>query len=202
MAGTTPGWGQPATPGGPGGQGRARLIVTLVAIGLAALLVSGAASFGAAGGFNPQGGQSEDCGGVNRCIPSLRSGDVISALEAKGFTCTPDSGGSCELQFGNSRFEMSMDTAGENDDQIASIITHVTIPPGVQRGGRIIPYFVWFASLPYADDPVLVQEVTAWIQQQVDGGTDAEALIGGYRYNVAASSPTSIELQIQGTIQG
>jgi hypothetical protein len=166
-----------------------------VLVGLVVLAASAAGTFYLKGGFTKTIGESVACGGF--CIPSLQRSDVVSALEEQGYRCTRDSSSSlCNLQVGAHSFEI-MISSPLDDDRITSVISTVSGPPERLPGSKALPFFTWVASLPFADDQATVTDITGWVEQQLDGGADAHAQIGGYGYEMRFGQ-ASISLNFQG----
>jgi hypothetical protein len=175
-----------------------RLVVAGLATGLIAAAGAGIASYTGVRNTKYADGPV-DCGGVSRCIPNLKPATAVEALKSQGHDCARADGRiwKCNLQAGLNQYETSFSVA-RNQDLIDGYQGSIRGPAGTTRGDATTSYLVWLASMPYADDPVLLSEIKAWVGQQVDGGRQAEARIGDYSYEFDASRPESVSLSITG----
>jgi hypothetical protein len=165
-------------------MGTRKWLITSVA-GLIALAGAGAGSFAAVRANAGQVGSAPCPVSYGRCIPSMRSADVISALKAKGHECAIESTGwLCTIRIGDASYEARLRTPG---GQLASAyVSTRSATDGITRGAKA--YMSWFAELPFADDPQMVAYVDDWLTQQIDAGKKVTAEIAGYRYELNASN--------------
>jgi hypothetical protein len=148
-----------------------------------------------------------------RCIPSLQSAAVIDALKSKGYGCNSRNGQGleglvqweCDLRIGATKYSLNMGTLrGHINTVLAEVSIQANRSAQGGKGGTAsgtVPYLLWFASLPFADDPLTVADVKAWLTRQVQSGKKATVNIAGYRYEVDASEEGAASFDMQGMIE-
>jgi len=57
-------------------------------------------------------------------------------------------------------------------------------------------FLVWFAAMPFSNDPVLAEEIDGWLIPRLSGGTDTKVTIGGYFYSLTAASQQYLRLDV------
>lgn len=194
-----------------GGGGPAPRVAVLVAV--AALVVATVASFAVTRSRTPSL-RPTGCGVAKaRCIPSLESAAVIGALKSKGYGCTSRDGQGleglvlweCVLRIGATKYSLNMGTLrGHVNTVLAEATVQANKSAQGGKGGTAsgtVPYLLWFASLPFADDLLTVADVKAWLTRQVQAGKKATVNIAGYRYEVDASKEGAATFDMQGMIE-
>jgi hypothetical protein len=174
-----------------------------------ALVVAAVAGFAVTRGRTPSQRPTDCPGSRARCIPTLQGSTVIAALKSKGHGCTSENRGDgvqweCKLQIGATEYSLHMKTL---HGQVNTVLADVRdlgnrAAQGGNRGtaSGTVPYLLWFASLPFADDPLTVAQVKAWLTRQVESGKRATVHIAGYRYILDASKEGAAEFDMEGMI--
>jgi hypothetical protein len=175
-----------------------------------ALVVAAVAGFAVTRGRTPSQRPTDCPGSRARCIPTLQGSAVIAALKSKGHDCTSENRGDgvrweCKLQIGATEYSLHMNTRhGQVNTVLADVRVLADRP--AQGGGNqgaasgTVPYLLWFASLPFSDDPLTVADVKAWLTRQVEAGKRATVRIAGYRYIVDASKEGAATFDMEGMI--
>jgi hypothetical protein len=197
------------TPQGQGQGGRggpAPRVAILVAV--VALVVAAVASFGVTRSRTPSQRPAGCQRGDNaRCIPNLQASEVVAALKSKGHDCTSKNTEDaveweCRLVLGATDYDVHMRTV---HGQVHTVLAQAGIlsdrpSQGGKReaGSGTVPYLLWFASLPFSDDPLTVAEVKRWLTRQVEAGKRATVDIAGYNYQVDASRERGATFELEG----
>jgi hypothetical protein len=198
------------TPERPRGRaGPAPNVAILAAV--VALVVAAVAGFAVTRGRTPSQRPGDCPGSRARCIPTLQGSAVIAALKSKGHGCDSESENradgvrwECKLQIGATEYSLHMRTLhGQVNTVLADVRVLADRPAqGGSRGAAsgTVPYLLWFASLPFSDDPLTVADVRAWLTRQVEAGRKATVEIAGYRYEVDASKEGAATFDMEGMI--
>ncbi|MGW4502221.1 hypothetical protein ACWENR_26885 [Micromonospora sp. NPDC004336] len=187
----------PDPPSGPDATARRRtswrrLLAVAAVAGLVALLGAGAGGFAVARDAE-LGSQTVRCGG-GRCMPGLSPAALVDALTRKGFTCE-ERGGSwtCRLRIARTDFEAYVESY---EGLVTDLSASVRSDEGDRVSSTTRSFLVWLGSVPVSHDPVTVEEVRGWLDQRVDGGADARATIGHYRYQLQAGDRAALRLRV------
>lgn len=134
------------------------------------------------------------CGNLY-CIPTLKAASVIDALKGQGFTCVEDSVTSwkCELRIGDTQYRSRL---SHRDGLILSFDDSVSTGKTGEASASTKAYLVWFAALPFSDDPVLTEQIDGWLLPRLSGGADTRATIGGYSYRLTATDQQYLSLYV------
>ncbi|NBE79569.1 hypothetical protein [Micromonospora rubida] len=194
--------GEPALPSGPAaagakegrrGTGRRRLVLVAAVVGLVALLGAGAGGYAIARD-SKLGEQTASCGN-SRCFPGITPAMVVEALTRKGFACEEERRGdwTCRLTIAGAEFRAYVESyEGLISDFSGSV--HPGYEDEVPAMTR--SFLGWLGSIPVAHDPVLAGEVRGWLDQHFEGGAEARATIGHYRYELNAEEKANIDLRV------
>jgi hypothetical protein len=171
-----------------------------ILVALVALVVATVASFAVTRSKTPSQRPIRCQGNNTGCIPTLKGSDVIAALKSKGHNCTSEKSQDevvwkCNLLIGATNYDLRLATLhGQVISVLAGVLADNRSQSGKRgTGSRTVPYFLWFASLPFSDDPRTVADVKAWLTRQVEAGRKATVDIAGYRYRVDATGGESGE---------
>jgi hypothetical protein len=189
-----------------GRGGPAPRVAILVAV--VALVVATVASFAVTRGRTASQRPAACQGGDNaRCIPTLQASTVVAALKSKGHDCTSKDAKDavvweCRLVIGATDYELNMRTV---HGQVHTVLAQAgVLSDRPSQGGRqgagsgTVPYLLWFASLPFSDDPVTVAQIRTWLTRQLEGGRRASVDIAGYKYLVDASRESGARFELEG----
>jgi hypothetical protein len=201
----------PAPPGQPGPPGplapsalsalsgddakRAWRRLWLIALAVALVMLVG----GATSGYLltrdiKQTAHRATCGNLY-CIPTLKASSVIDALKGRGFTCIEGTATrwDCELQAGDTYYRSSL---SHRDGLILSYDDSVKTGNAGEASASTKAFLVWFAALPFSNDPVLTEQIDGWLIPRLSGGADTKATIGGYTYRLAATDQQYLSLYV------
>jgi hypothetical protein len=190
-----PSAGPPPVGPPPGGKQRrwSRVLVIAAAVGLVGLLAAGIGTYVAVSSY--QSGKRIVSCGAYECIPGLKASSVIEALKAQGHECKAEEySTTCELSIGPIRFEARMEVS-------KGLIPSATVSVdtiGDQASSSAMPYLLWFAVLPYADDSATMADIRNWLTQQVEGHKTTKATIGDFEYEVKADKVEHTEVSFRG----
>jgi len=170
--------------------------LSLIALAVALVMIMGAG----AGGYLLARSvrKSSDwatCGALH-CIPSLKASSVIDALKERGFTCVEKisiDSTACQMRIGDTRFESHV---MHKDDLIYHYDDSVNTDKDGEASASTKAFLMWFAALPFSNDPVLTEEIEAWLTSRLSGGADTKATIGGYAYSLKATDQHSLSLNV------
>lgn len=133
------------------------------------------------------------CGNLY-CIPSLKASSVIDALRGRGFTCAEkNSTWECRLRIGDTSYQSRL---SQRDGLIYNYDDSVRTEKDGEASASTRAFLVWFAALPFADDPVLTAEIDGWLTPRLGGGALTKATIGGYTYDLTALDPQYLRLNV------
>ncbi|MFI7425493.1 hypothetical protein ACIBPB_00750 [Micromonospora sp. NPDC049836] len=164
-----------------------------VAVALVALLGGGAGGYALVHNARKNSDRA-NCGGA-QCIPGLKGEALLAVLTKQGFACADgDSGPGCTLRAGETEYELHLDIRAE---LIQGYSVTVTSPDGREVSETKRTFLVWFAALPFSDDPALVSEIEQWLVPRLTGGENVTAEIGGYRYDLQAERTRSLRLYVK-----
>jgi hypothetical protein len=171
-----------------------RALVIAVALGLVGFLAAGIGAYAAVSSYRSAQG-TVSCTGAWGCIPGLKASKVVEAVKAQGHECAFKNSWTCELWIGPIKFETQLSVS---QGYISAVDLRVVRPDGDQASSAIMPYLLWFASLPYAGDAATVSDIKNWLTQQVEARKKTKAKIGDYSYELDAAKPTFISLYFRG----
>jgi hypothetical protein len=171
-----------------------RLVLVASAVGLVALLGGGAGGYAVARDAR-LGEQTARCGGT-RCVPGLAPATLVDALKQKGFACEEGNFGSwtCRLTIAGTDFRAYVDSH-------EGLITELSgsAEPGYadEVPTTTRSFLTWLGSVPVSHDPVAAGEIRGWLDQRFEGGEDARATIGAYRYELTAANKEALRLRVR-----
>lgn len=181
---------QPPVPPVPSAWRRLGLIALAVAL---VMLVGGGAGGYLLARDVKKSADRATCGNL-RCIPSLQASSVIDALTGRGFTCAEKSGTwECQLRIGDTRYRSRL---LQQDGLIYNYDDSVQTEKDGEASASTRAFLLWFAALPFADDPVLTEEIEGWLTQRLSGGANTKATIGGYIYDLTALDQQYLRLNV------
>jgi len=190
---------QPVPPGPPlpsaGDAKRAwrRLRLIALAVALVVLVAGGAGGYLLARGVKKTSYRAS-CGTL-RCIPSLPVSSVIDALKGRGFACAEKADvdtWTCQLRIGDTHYESRI---AQQDGLIYKFDNSVRTERS-EVADAAKAFLVWFAAMPFSNDPVLAEEIDGWLIPRLSGGTDTKVTIGGYFYSLTAASQQYLRLDV------
>jgi len=171
---------------------RRRVPLIALTIALAALLAGAAGGYLLARGVKKSADRAT-CDNL-RCIPSLKASSVIDALRGRGFTCAEkNSTWECRLRIGDTSYQSRL---SQRDGLIYNYDDSVRTEKDGEASASTRAFLVWFAALPFADDPVLTAEIDGWLTPRLGGGALTKATIGGYTYDLTALDPQYLRLNV------
>lgn len=187
---TDPPPGAGSAPAGRRGRGR-RLALLTVAAGLVGLLAAGGGTYAAV--HSAKSGVGPDKCGRIRCIPNLKAEKVVNVLKQQGHNCQHKDGWECTLTTGVVEYTANV---REQNGLVHEVWVQVLRPDDTEPTPAMTDYLFWFASLPFGDDPAFLQELKSWLEGRIKAGKNAQARIGGYRYDLEVVK--GLRLYIQG----
>jgi hypothetical protein len=181
-------------PAGRGGLTWRRVLLAAAVAALLGMVGAGTAAYLGAGGHQ-KARTSADCGNTQRCIPSLKTATVVDTLTQRGHECAEEEYGAwvCALAIGETEYQARL---GVWHGLINELSVSVRSPDGREVTPGKLAYLFWFAALPYGDDPTLVGQIEGWITEKVEKLENAQATIGGYRYDMTADPAGSLEIRV------
>lgn len=191
----------PAPATGPEPQSRGGLTWRRVLLVAAAAAVVGMGGTGVAAylvtGAQEKAKTNVDCGAFRPCIPSLKAATVLDALTQRGHECVKDENGDwgCKLSIGETNYEARVH---ERKGLINEYTARVSSPDGREVTPSKLTYLLWFAALPYGNDPILAGQIEGWLTEKVEKLESAQATIGGYRYDVEADKARNLLVSVMG----
>jgi hypothetical protein len=169
-----------------------RLCLISLAVALVMLVAGGASGYLLASDARKTSYRAS-CGNRSYCIPSLKVASVIDALKGRGFTCAEKaSDWECRLRIGDTRYESNI---AHKDGLIYRFDNSVNTERR-EVADSTKAFLVWFAAMPFSNDPVLAEEIDGWLMPRLSGGTDTRVTIGGYFYSLTAVHKQSLSLNV------
>ncbi|WP_169980420.1 hypothetical protein [Microbispora sp. H10836] len=177
-------------------SGRRSRRIVVGAIGLVVFLLAGLGSYAFARADREQ--DTKYCG--HDCIPGVRIGTVVEALQDQGHTCADRRRfWSCELRVGKVRFEADLfrvDNLVNFYEYISKVEARIVNPDSTTAAAGL-DYMSWFATLPHRDDPSTVKKVNGWLAEQIAGDGDTTFILD-WEYTLEREANTrSIELTVK-----
>ncbi|MEV4457509.1 hypothetical protein [Microbispora sp. NPDC049633] len=177
-------------------SGRGSRPIVVGAIGLVLFLIAGLGSYAVARADRAQ--DTKYCG--HDCIPGIRIGTVVEALQGQGHTCADKRQfWSCELKVGKVRFEADLfrvPNVADFYEYIGKVEARIVNPDSTTAAAGL-DYMSWFAALPHRDDPSTVKKVHGWLAEQITGDGDITFVLG-WEYALEREANTrSVELTMK-----